>query len=138
MAKSEGGSHSTNYFDTLILVSPDSAQLEAKQSFKEGSVAQLQYERAMAKPYALTSDDIIFGVYAARNNIEPSAENRTKFFAKGQACFRASPLVKTHGYGVHHDVNGKVAVYGVETAQYRDLIEDDAVTKIAGMRSKRA
>lgn len=137
MAKTANGTSTTNYYDTLILVSPDSAQLEAKPSFKDGSVAALQFARAMAQPYSLTSDDVIFSVFAARNGVEQSDETRAVFFSKGQACFRASPLVKTHGYGVHHDAAGNIAVYGVETAQYRDLLDNDAVTKIAGMRSKR-
>ena len=39
---------------------------------------------------------------------------RKQFFSKGQPCFRASPLTKQLGWGVHCDKNGKVALYGIE------------------------
>ena len=135
--KTTEGSHSTNYFDTLIEVSPDSGAVEARVPRKAGSVAAMQYEMVSGAPYQHTSDDVIFAVHASRKGIAPTAAARAAFFSRGQACFRASPLVKTHGFGVHSDAKGRIALYGVETAQYQDLKADPDVIKVAGMRSKR-
>jgi len=131
--------HSTNYFETLILAAPDCPVGEGTVPPKPGTVAAMQYEKLIAAPYSRTSDDLLFEVFAERNGI-PEAERaaaRVAFFSKGQPCLRSSPLVKTYGWGVHHDSAGRVAIYGVETAQYRDLIERKSLAKVAGMRSQR-
>lgn len=135
--KTADGGHSTNYFDTLIEVSSDSAAIESRVPQKAGSVAAMQYEMISGAPYQHTSDDVIFAVHAARKGITPTDVARAEFFSRGQACFRASPLVKTHGFGVHSDAKGRVALLGIESAQYQDLKADPKVTKVAGMRSKR-
>lgn len=131
--------HTTNYYNTLILVSPDSAVEAGTAPPKPGTVAALQYERLTAAPYSMTSDDLIFGVHADRNGV-PAAERdtaRAAFFSKGQPCLRSSPLVKSYGWGVHHDGDGRVAIFGAETPEYRRLAEDPAVAKVNGMRSQR-
>ena len=132
-------SHSTNYFETLILIAPDCPVGEGTVPPKPGTVAALQYEKLMAAPYSRTSDDLLFEVFAERSGIPEAglAEARAAFFSKGQPCLRSSPLVKTYGWGVHHDSAGRIALFGAETAQYRDLAEREGVTKVAGMRSQR-
>ena len=132
--------HSTNYFESFILVSPDSKAQAGRMPDKEGSVAFLQYWMIADAPYEYTSDDVMFEVYARRREIPPSElkASRDVFFSKGQPCFRASGLVKSHGWGVHSDDRGAVALFGVETDRYRALNADDRIKKIVGLRSKRA
>ena len=65
------------------------------------------------------------------------AGSREAFFAKPQACLRASPLVKQFGWGIHHDAEGRVALLAIESEAYRTLLDDPAVRKTPGMRSKR-
>lgn len=60
------------------------------------------------------------------------------FLATPQPCFRASPLPTTHGWGVHCDHEGRIALVGVDTAEYRRLANDPTLTQLAAMRSKRA
>jgi len=131
--------HSTNYYDTLILISPDCASLVGGVPAKEESVAARQHHMITAAPYRWTSDDVIFTVFADRKGIEAAARSKAReaFFSKGQPCFRASALVKTYGWGVHSDVQGRLGVFGVETAQYQALVDDENVKKISGMRSRR-
>lgn len=62
---------------------------------------------------------------------------RAQFFSKGQACLRASPLTKTYGFGIHSNAEGKVALYGMETAAYEKLWADPNVKKVKAMRSSR-
>lgn len=90
-------------------------------------------------PYQYTSDDIFFTVHAIRKEIGESehAEEREKFFSKGQPCFRASPLTKQYGWGIHSDQDGKVAMYGAESEEYKNLVADTSVKKVKAMRSKK-
>lgn len=131
--------HTTNYRSAFISVSPDSACEVARVPDKPGSVAWLQWKMVSDSPYRFTSDDVIFAVHAERNAIaeaeRPAA--RAAFFSRGQPCLRSSPLVKTHGWGVHHDAEGRVALVPVDAPGYAEYLERDDLTVVAGMRSKR-
>ena len=131
--------HTTNYINSFITVSPDSTAQMGWAPDKPGSVAARQYQMIASAPYRHTSDDVIFTVYADRREIAALDRDaaRVAFFAKGQACLRASPLVKTYGWGVHHDAEGCVALYGVETAEYANLRDDPTLEIVVGMRSRR-
>jgi len=90
-------------------------------------------------PYKYTSDDIFFQIYANKNNL-PKAEYeqaREQFFSKPQPCFRASPLTKMYGFGVHSDSNGKIALYGLETNEYQQFLADTKVKKVKAMKSSK-
>jgi hypothetical protein len=118
--------HTTNYFDTLIEVAADTKANFGTKPISRGdkkTVAEMQYELIANHPYQYTSDDIIFQVFAARNDL-PEVEYkqaRELFFSKGQPCFRSSPLTKSYGFGIHSDSNGKVALYGMETDRYKQF-----------------
>ena len=90
-------------------------------------------------PYRHTSDDVIFEVYADRHEIPPEDRPaaREVFFSKGQACLRASDLGKRYGWGVHNDAEGRIAAYGVESAEDAWFMTDGSVTVTQAMRSKR-
>lgn len=132
--------HTTNYRETFITVSPDTKAEVGTVPAKEGSIAQLQHGLLAATPYALTSDDLLFEVHALRNGVAEAdrAEARTVFFSKPQACLRASPLVKQFGWGLHHDAEGRVALIGMESDDYRALGQRADVKSVPGIRSKRA
>jgi Family of unknown function (DUF6157) len=130
--------HSTNYNNCFILVASDYVYDFARFP-KEGTIGALQLDLVQQNPYKYTSDDLLFMVHAIRNDIsqdDKSAHN--SFFAKPQACLRASPLVKTLGFGVHHDENSKIAVFPIESADYKRLLNDKNTKKVLGMRTKRA
>lgn len=131
--------HSTNYFDTFIEVAEDTkSDCGTKPPMKDKkTVAEMQYELVANNPYKFTSDDIFFRVYADRNDLTKSEykQAREKFFSKGQPCFRASPLTKTYGFGVHSDKEGKVALYGMETEAYQNFLNDTKIKKVKAMRS---
>jgi hypothetical protein len=133
---------STNYFNTLIEVAEDCPNTHSEVPPVKGSksVATLQYEMVNGRPYQYTSDDVLFAVYATRNGI-PEAEwpaQRELFFAKGQPCFRASPLTKRYGWGVHSNDEGKIALFGMESEAYQDMVANQAIEKTKAMRSSRA
>ncbi len=126
--------HTTNYVDTFIAVSPDSGALvgAAPPERATPTVARLQFEMLEGEPYRHTSDDVIYASQGARRGI-----GREEFFSKGQPCLRTSPLVKTYGWGVHSDDQGRVAIYPVESSEYRDLAGRSDLEQRAGMRSSR-
>lgn len=133
----------TNYLGTFIEVAEDCPVSIAEVPAGRGAaktVAQLQYEMLAAHPYEFTSDDVLFEVWATRQGIADADKDaeRERFFAKDQACLRASPLGKRHGWGTHHDDEGRVALVAVESQRYRQLAGSPAIAHRKAMRSKRA
>jgi len=91
-------------------------------------------------PYEFTSDDILFHCFATKKgltNNELKAQ-REIFFSKGQPCFRSSPLTKRYGWGIHNNTEGKIALYGVETAEYQKYRAEKKLKIVKAMRSKKA
>ncbi len=130
--------HTTNYQSTFITIAPDSAVTSGIVPSKPGSVAGLQYALLENKPYGLTSDDLLFAVHAAKNNLSDDPETRAEFFTKPKACLRASPLPKQYGWGIHHDTMGRIALVAVGSEQYDRLLRDKSVKSTPAMRGKRA
>lgn len=131
--------HSTNYFNTLILASPDSAADAGCVPAKSGTIAAMQYELLSASPYRMTSDDLLLAVEARRRDVKGTklAELKKSFFSQPRACLRGSPMVKTYGWGIHHDAAGRIALVGRDKGRYKALVDDSDVKKVAGMRARR-
>ena len=131
--------HTTNYFDTFIEVSDNTKVNCGTQppSKDKKTIAEMQYELIYKNPYKYTSDDILFQIFADKNDLieVEYKQAREQFFSKGQPCFRTSPLVKIYGFGVHCDNNGKVAIYGIETPEYHFFLTDTNVKKLKAMKS---
>ena len=135
--------HTTNYFDTFIEVADDCPAVIGQippVNANTPSVATIQFELISQHPYAFTSDEIIFRVYAIRNDLAASdyAIAKKEFFSKGQACLRSSALAKRYGWGIHADHQGKVALIGLETDDYKKYCSDISLKKVKAMRSKKA
>lgn len=132
----------TNYENTFIQVAEDCVAQKAEMPPQKGekkTVANYQFEMLYESPYEYTSDEVVFKIHAIRKEI-PSIfveEERTAFFSKGQPCLRTSPLAKRYGWGVHHNVEGKVAIYPVESEEYQQLATDKSLKQTRAMRSKK-
>jgi hypothetical protein len=103
-------------------------------------IASIEYDLIMNNPYRYTQDDVQFQTYLIKNEIDlnsPLDELREQFFSKSKACFRASPLVKKYGWGIHYDEEGKVAIYDIKSEEYTQYLQLDHITALKGMRSKR-
>ncbi len=135
--------HTTNYYNTFIQIADDCPVSNAEVppiKDDDKTIAHLQFEMIVDNPYKYTSDDVIFNAYAVKNNItgkSMQAEARAMFFSKGQACLRASALTKRYGWGVHHNAESKIAVYAVDSAEYKKMVKDKALKQLKGMRSKK-
>lgn len=133
--------HTTNYFNTFIEVAEDTKAVCGAQppSKDKRTVAEIQYQLIAKHPYQYTSDDILFQVYANRKDLTNSElpEARDLFFSKGQPCFRASPLTKSYGFGIHYNQDGKIALYGMETNEYQGCLLDPNIKKVKAMKSNK-
>ena len=134
--------HTTNYYDTFIEVADDTkvtcANIPQEKSGKK-TIASMQFDLISKNPYTYTSDDVLFQVYADRNDLIKSEYTaaREQFFSKGQPCFRASPLPKQFGFGLHFDAEGKIALCGMESEEYQNFIKDETIKKVKAMRSSK-
>jgi len=130
--------HTTNYHSTFISIAPDSTAQAGMVPPKPDSIAGRQYALLHDRPYALTSDDLLYAVHVAKNGLPDTAETRVEYFSKPKACLRVSPLPKQFGWGIHHDAEGRIAIYAVGTAEYDRLIGDQNVKTRPAVRTKRA
>lgn len=127
--------HTTNYFDTFIAVADDCpvSHSEVPPSKDPASAAQIQYEMVAEHPYAFTSDDVLYASNGQRRGM-----SRKEFFSKGQPCFRSSPLTKRYGWGVHSDTAGRIALYPMESKQYKEYLKSTGLKHLKAMRSTKA
>lgn len=132
--------HSTNYTNAFIEVAEDCPARAGEvppQKGEQPTVAGMQFALLHKHPYEYTSDDVIFQVYADRNDLTKKEYKaaREAFFSKGQPCLRTSPLTKRYGWGVHSDANGKIALYGCETPEYKKFLKDKSLKVVKAMRT---
>jgi hypothetical protein len=105
----------------------------------------LQYELLSAHPYRYTHGDLLFEVHVRHKAIPPDERRRderairSELLARPHPCLRASLLPKKYGWGVHYDGLGRIALYPVESEEYRRFSRPDSgLTLFYAMRSKRA
>lgn len=132
----------TNYFNTFIEVAGDcpvdKAEVPPERSRK--TKVRMQYELISENPYEFTSDDLLFHIYAQRHEIPESQreKERAAYFSKGRACLRSSSLGKRYGWGIHYDEDGKMAIYGIGSDNYDELVRDESLDHLKAMRSSRS
>ncbi|MBP1223466.1 DUF6157 family protein [Flavobacterium sp. 1355] len=134
--------HTTNYENTFIEVAEDCPAISGEVPKQKGdakTVASIAFEMISQNPYKYTSDDVLFQVFADKNDLTKSEyeDARKKFFSKGQACLRASPLTKRYGWGIHNNEKGKIALFGRETKEYEELSKDQNLKVVKAMRTSR-
>ncbi|MDR0473572.1 MAG: DUF6157 family protein [Treponema sp.] len=131
----------TNYQNSFMEIADDcpAEKGEIPPVKKTGkTIACIQYDMLHNNPYKYTSDEILFQCYAIKQKIQKKilTKLRGQFFSKGQACFRASPLTKLYGWGIHYDNEGKMALYGCETKEYKAFSKDKKLKLLKAVRSK--
>lgn len=134
-------SRTTNYTDTFVSVATDCPAEggEVPPARSPTTIARMQYDMIRENPYRYTSDDVLFAIHSIRNGVPAAAVDgeRMKFFSKGRACLRSSPLAKRYGWGIHHDAESRVAIYPRDSEQYRRLCQDPMLQQVPAMRSSR-
>jgi hypothetical protein len=130
------------YKNTFITISEDSTVTSAIVPIprnEKPTIASIKYDLIKNNPYRYTQEDVQFKTYLVKNQIESNNidELREQFFTKPKACFRASPLVKKYGWGIHYDAEGKISIYDVKSETYNQFLKSDNITILKGIRSKR-
>ncbi|MEI3607711.1 DUF6157 family protein [Pseudogracilibacillus sp. SE30717A] len=131
-----------SYKNTFITISEDSTVESGNIPLPRNNkptIASIEYDLISNNPYKYTEKDVQFNTYLIRNQIESNdlEELREQFFNKPKACFRASPLVKKYGWGIHYDNDGKIALFDAKSEDYNRFVKSDNVTLLKGIRSKR-
>ncbi len=134
--------HTTNYETAFIAIADDCPANTGEVPPMKGdkkTIANIQFEILKKNPYKYTSDDVLFQVFAEKNDLteDELAEARAVYFSKGQACFRASPLTKRYGWGVHHNEEGKIAIYSCESPEYEQFMNNNTIKIYKAMRSSK-
>ncbi|PSR53502.1 hypothetical protein AHMF7605_08170 [Adhaeribacter arboris] len=134
--------HTTNYPNTFIQIAEDCPAARGEIPPVKGdtkTVANIQFELVRKNPYKFTSDEVLFRVFAERKELTEAEleQARAQFFSKGQPCFRASPLPKRYGWGVHSDKDGKIALVACDTPEYAKLSSDKNLKIFNAMRSSK-
>ncbi|MDR7304376.1 DUF6157 family protein [Haloactinomyces albus] len=139
-----------DYADTFIAVAEDSQATQGTvppRKPENPSIAARSYRLIAEHPYRFTSGDVLFTVFADRQEIpeEEREAARTEFYAQSRACLRSSELGKRYGWGIHADARGRLALYGVETPEYAEFVSGrqrsdsgKSITLTAAMRSSRS
>lgn len=121
-----------SYKDTFIQVSADCpVEVGSVPSMKKDSKTAhlIQYELLSQNPYKYTQGELIYEVYLQHKQIPQSeiearsVEIREELFSKNHPCLRASMLPKKHGWGVHYNEEGKIAIYPMESEAYQQFVE---------------
>ncbi|MGC4001741.1 MAG: DUF6157 family protein [Pirellulales bacterium] len=137
----------TTIVDSFVTVAPDCPVERAVVPTPRGEkvpVHALQYELLTAKPYHYTHETLILETELRRANLTRADAKtkqafREKLFSKSHACLRASALSQKYGWGVHYDAAGKIALYAMESAAYRNYSagKSGGPQVVAAMRSKK-
>ncbi|MCW2876744.1 MAG: hypothetical protein JWQ95_844 [Sphaerisporangium sp.] len=132
-----------NYYQTLIAVADDCPVTESVVPSNRGAgktIAVVQYEMLAGSPYVYTQEDVLFESWFRRRDLPDASRQqmRDAFFARSQACLRASPLPKKYGWGLAFDTEGRVALCPMDSREYQDLLADDSMNVLKALRTSRA
>lgn len=95
------------------------------------SIPQIEFEMLIDSPYEFTSDEVLFASNGASKGV-----SLQEWLSKKQPDFRLSPLTQRYGWGVHTNAEGRVAIYAIESHEYRLLSQDPSLTQQTAYRSK--
>jgi len=134
-----------HYYATVIAAASDSPATHSTMPQPRGAkktVAEVQYEMLADHPFEFTQPDVLFNSWLQRQDFDDVSDDeveelREKFFSKEQPCLRASPLPKKFGWGFIFDEEGKLALVGVESEEYKQALEDGKLKVVNAMRSSR-
>ncbi|WP_026462168.1 DUF6157 family protein [Adhaeribacter aquaticus] len=135
-----------SYTDTLIKVAADCPVNKSEipvAKMKTKPIHVFQYELLLEKPYAYNHEELVYQVYVRQKEIpvevlaRDSEKIKQELFSKGHPCMRASSLTKRYGWGAHYNEEGKIAIYPMESEEYKKLVGTEGIKVIPAMKSKR-
>jgi hypothetical protein len=138
-----------SYVDTFIQVAEDCPVRTGVVPIARGeakTIPVIQYELLSQNPYRYTHEELLFAIHVRHKAIPDdvlavrSDAIRGELFQKNHPCLRASPLPKRYGWGVHYDGHGRIAIYAMNSEDYRRLSRggEGDPKPLRAVRSKRA
>ncbi len=129
----------TNTFITVAEDCPTTAAQNPARGNDTQTRAEIEFDLLKGNPYTHTHLEFTHLVHT-RHKEQSGDMPKTydDFHAKGQPCMRASVLVKRFGWGAHYDAKGRIAIYGLDSADYVNFCDDSETKLLKGMRNKRA
>lgn len=138
-----------NYQETFITIAPDCPVSHSIVPVAKGdakSIHLIQYEILTKHPYTFTGQGLIFETHVRRLGLSKAEikarhdEIWNELFSKPHACLRASTLAKKYGWGFHYDHQGRIAIYAMESKEYKQMSRENqkSLKILAAMRSQRA
>ena len=94
---------------------------------EQPTIAMHQYDVLTEMPYQLTYKQLKEEVHRTRRGKEFTDEQLETYMMK------RSELCKIYGWGVHEDKNGKLALVGCETKEYRRLLRKPGVQRVKAL-----
>ncbi len=135
-----------SYTNTFIKVADDcpvdKSEIPVSKKDKK-SLHLIQYELLKEYPYQFDHEGLIYEVFIkhkeiAEDVLRKEAEKiKTELFSKGHPCLRASALTKRYGFGAHYDEEGRIAIYPMESAEYKTFLADKTVKILSAMKTKK-
>ena len=111
---------------------PANRGMEPTTNRAEKTITMHQYDVLTEMPYQLTYKQLKEEVHRTRWGKEFTDEQLETYMMK------RSGLCKIYGWGVHEDKNGKLALVGCETKEYRRLVKDLQVQKEKALNPSQA
>ena len=138
-----------NYQDTFITVAPDCPVGQSIVPTAKGDATPIHlihYQLLTTHPYTFTGQELIFATHIRRLGLSlDEVEARRDelwhdLFSKPHACLRSSALAKRYGWGFDYDSAGRIAIYAMESNEYKQMSQGDqtGLKVLAAMRRKRA
>jgi hypothetical protein len=129
----------TGYTNAFVTIAPDCPVAAGTVPRQPMSIAGLEHALLAGNPYHYAAHDLILDVHRRHKNVGDSEldEFRAVLFAKSHPCMRLSMLTKRWGWGVHYDDQGRMALYGAETPEYRRFALRSDLRVMAARPSRR-
>ncbi|USB31909.1 DUF6157 family protein [Paenibacillus sp. YPG26] len=138
-----------SYTNTFIVVAPDCPVTASKipvSSRAKKTAYEIEFDLLSGNPYRYNEKELIYEIHIRHKELEEAYvlnhadEIWEELFRKPHPCLRASQLPKKYGWGIHYNEEGRIAIYGMDTAEYGKFTEpgEDQPTLLPAMRSRRS
>ena len=104
---------------------PANRGMEPTTNRAEKTITMHQYDVLTEMPYQLDYDEL-------KKEVHENRRGKTDLKLDSYDM-RRSELCKVWGWGVHQDKNGKLALVGCETKEYRRLLRKPGVRKVKAL-----
>jgi hypothetical protein len=113
----------TGYVNAFITTAPDCPLAVGTVPTHAMSIAGIEHSLLLDCPYEYMAHELIIDVHRRHKRVDDVEleDFKALLFTKSHACMRLSMLTKRWGWGVHYNEQGRMALYGAETDEYRQF-----------------